>query len=72
MRSGPRDEYVAALTGAGGAAAQYGRIRRHEVYRGVFDLELLRQAVIAVLPAGTGPDPGVPEAELVLSGRSGP
>ncbi|MEE1783397.1 DEAD/DEAH box helicase [Streptomyces sp. SP17BM10] len=43
---------------------------RHEVYGGVFDLELLRQAMIAVLPEGTDPDPGVPQAELVLSGQS--
>ncbi|MEV7612016.1 ATP-binding protein [Streptomyces sp. NPDC089799] len=43
---------------------------RHEVYCGVFDLELLRQAMIAVLPAGTDPDPGVPQSELVLSGQS--
>ncbi|MER7336786.1 ATP-binding protein [Streptomyces sp. NPDC000075] len=43
---------------------------RHEVYCGVFDLELLRQAMIAVLPAGTDPDPGVPQTELVLSGQS--
>ncbi|WP_412075820.1 AAA domain-containing protein [Streptomyces xanthophaeus] len=43
---------------------------RHEVYCGVFDLELLRQAMIAVLPAGSDPDPGVPQTELVLSGQS--
>ncbi|WP_327250881.1 AAA domain-containing protein [Streptomyces sp. NBC_01244] len=43
---------------------------RHEVYCGVFELELLRQAMIAVLPAGTDPDPGVPQSELVLSGQS--
>ncbi|MFZ3492953.1 AAA domain-containing protein [Streptomyces sp. 5.8] len=43
---------------------------RHEVYCGVFDLELLRQAMIAVLPEGTDPDPGVPQSELVLSGQS--
>ncbi|MEV7416540.1 ATP-binding protein [Streptomyces sp. NPDC089919] len=43
---------------------------RHEVYCGVFDLELLRQAMIAVLPAGTDPDPGVPQTELVLPGQS--
>ncbi|MFD8143747.1 AAA domain-containing protein [Streptomyces sp. NPDC059708] len=43
---------------------------RHEVYCGVFDLELLRQAMISVLPAGTDPDPGVPQTELVLSGQS--
>ncbi|MFE7532468.1 hypothetical protein ACFU7Y_43255, partial [Kitasatospora sp. NPDC057542] len=43
---------------------------RHEVYGGVFDLELLRQAMIAVLPEGTDPDPGVPAEELVLSGTS--
>ncbi|MCY0931774.1 ATP-binding protein [Streptomyces sp. H27-H1] len=43
---------------------------RHEVYCGLFDLELLRQAMIAVLPSGTDPDPGMPETELVLSGQS--
>ncbi|MGW9368612.1 AAA domain-containing protein [Streptomyces xanthophaeus] len=43
---------------------------RHDVYCGVFDLELLRQAMITVLPAGTDPDPGVPQTELVLSGQS--
>ncbi|MFH7594491.1 ATP-binding protein [Streptomyces racemochromogenes] len=43
---------------------------RHEVYCGVFDLELLRRAMISVLPAGTDPDPGVPQTELVLSGQS--
>lgn len=43
---------------------------RHEVYCGVFDLELLRQAMISVLPAETDPDPGVPQTELVLSGQS--
>ncbi|MEU8433300.1 hypothetical protein AB0F18_10345 [Streptomyces sp. NPDC029216] len=43
---------------------------RHEVYCGLFDLELLRQAMISVLPAGTDPDPGVPQSELVLSGQS--
>lgn len=43
---------------------------RRDVYCGVFDLELLRQAMIAVLPAGTDPDPGVPQTELVLSGQS--
>ncbi|MFE6838756.1 AAA domain-containing protein [Streptomyces sp. NPDC057705] len=43
---------------------------RHEVYCGVFDLELLRQAMISALPAGTDPDPGVPQTELVLSGQS--
>ncbi|MFF7593088.1 AAA domain-containing protein [Kitasatospora purpeofusca] len=50
--------------------APYGKMWRHEVYGGVFDLELLRQAMIAVLPEGTDPDPGVPQAELVLSGQS--
>ncbi|MFD9374116.1 AAA domain-containing protein [Streptomyces sp. NPDC059999] len=50
--------------------APFGRMWRHEVYCGVFDLELLRQAMIAVLPAGTDPDPGVPQTELVLSGQS--
>ncbi|QKW48647.1 DEAD/DEAH box helicase [Streptomyces buecherae] len=48
----------------------YGKMWRHEVYGGVFDLELLRQAMIAVLPEGTDPDPGVPQSELVLSGQS--
>ncbi len=43
---------------------------RHEIYCGVFDLELLRQAMISVLPAGTDPDPGVPQSELKLSGQS--
>ncbi|MFD9568705.1 AAA domain-containing protein [Streptomyces sp. NPDC059982] len=43
---------------------------RHDVYCGVFDLELLRQAMIAVLPPGTDPDAGVPQSELVLSGQS--
>ncbi|MFJ6138798.1 AAA domain-containing protein [Kitasatospora sp. NPDC092286] len=50
--------------------APYGKVWRHEVYGGVFDLELLRQAMIAVLPEGTDPDPGVPQEELVLSGQS--
>ncbi|MER7707465.1 DEAD/DEAH box helicase [Kitasatospora sp. NPDC097605] len=50
--------------------APSGMVWRHEVYGGLFDLELLRQAMIAVLPAGTEPDPGVPQEELVLSGRS--
>ncbi|MFF7457021.1 AAA domain-containing protein [Kitasatospora sp. NPDC008115] len=50
--------------------APRGMVWRHEVYGGLFDLELLRQAMIAVLPAGTEPDPGVPQEELVLSGRS--
>ncbi|MFF0298340.1 AAA domain-containing protein [Kitasatospora sp. NPDC004614] len=50
--------------------APYGRMWRHEVYGGVFDLELLRQAMIAMLPEGTDPDPGVPQAELVLPGQS--
>ncbi|WP_285740513.1 DEAD/DEAH box helicase [Kitasatospora phosalacinea] len=50
--------------------APYGKMWRHEVYGGVVDLELLRQAMIAVLPEGTDPDPGVPQAELVLSGQS--
>lgn len=54
----------------GARRAPYGRMWRHEVYCGVFDLDLLRQAMIAVLPAGTDPDPGVPQAELVLSGQS--
>ncbi|MEE1783266.1 hypothetical protein PUR71_10120 [Streptomyces sp. SP17BM10] len=36
----------------------------------MYDLERLRQAMVAVLPAGTDPDPGVPEEELVLSGQS--
>ncbi|MCX4529509.1 ATP-binding protein [Streptomyces sp. NBC_01551] len=54
----------------GARRAPYGRMWRHEVYCGVFDLELLRQAMIAVLPAGTDPDPGVPQSELVLSGQS--
>ncbi|MEU1286134.1 AAA domain-containing protein [Kitasatospora sp. NPDC005856] len=50
--------------------APRGMVWRHEVYGGVFDLELLRQAMIAVLPKGTDPDPGVPDEELVLSGKS--
>ncbi|MFB7470038.1 DEAD/DEAH box helicase [Kitasatospora sp. NPDC056184] len=50
--------------------APRGMVWRHEVYGGLFELELLRQAMIAVLPAGTEPDPGVPQEELVLSGRS--
>ncbi|MEU6237657.1 ATP-binding protein [Kitasatospora sp. NPDC047058] len=50
--------------------APYGKMWRHEVYGGLFDLELLRQAMIAVLPEGTDPDPGVPDSELVLSGQS--
>ncbi|MFE6050026.1 AAA domain-containing protein [Kitasatospora sp. NPDC056446] len=50
--------------------APRGMVWRHEVYGGLFDLERLRQAMIAVLPAGTDPDPGVPEEELRLSGRS--
>ncbi|MEU8778411.1 DEAD/DEAH box helicase [Streptomyces sp. NPDC048606] len=54
----------------GARRAPYGRMWRHEVYCGVFDLELLRQAMIAVLPPGTDPDPGVPQSELVLSGQS--
>lgn len=54
----------------GARRAPYGRMWRHDVYCGVFDLELLRQAMIAVLPAGTDPDPGVPQSELVLSGQS--
>ncbi|MFB7469102.1 AAA domain-containing protein [Streptomyces sp. NPDC056224] len=54
----------------GARRAPYGWMWRHEVYCGVFDLELLRQAMIAVLPAGTDPDPGVPQSELVLSGQS--
>ncbi|MFK0043526.1 AAA domain-containing protein [Streptomyces sp. NPDC090741] len=54
----------------GARRAPYGRMWRHEVYCGVFDLELLRQAMISVLPAGTDPDPGVPQTELVLSGQS--
>ncbi|MGW4503833.1 AAA domain-containing protein [Streptomyces sp. NPDC004436] len=54
----------------GARRARYGWMWRHEVYCGVFDLELLRQAMIAVLPAGTDPDAGVPQSELVLSGQS--
>ncbi|MEU5148594.1 ATP-binding protein [Streptomyces yangpuensis] len=54
----------------GARRAPNGRMWRHEVYCGVFDLELLRQAMISVLPAGTDPDPGVPQTELVLSGQS--
>ncbi|MCX5409273.1 AAA domain-containing protein [Streptomyces sp. NBC_00335] len=54
----------------GARRAPYRWTWRHEVYCGVFDLELLRQAMIAVLPAGTDPDPGVPQSELVLSGQS--
>ncbi|MER7844139.1 AAA domain-containing protein [Kitasatospora sp. NPDC096077] len=50
--------------------APRGMVWRHEVYGGVFDLELLRRAMIAVLPEGTEPDPGVPQEELELSGRS--
>ncbi|MCX5077739.1 AAA domain-containing protein [Streptomyces sp. NBC_00424] len=54
----------------GSRRAPFGRMWRHEVYCGVFELELLRQAMIAVLPPGTDPDPGVPQSELVLSGQS--
>lgn len=54
----------------GARRAPYGRMWRHEVYCGVFDLELLRQAMIAVLPAGTDPDPGVPQSELTVPGQS--
>ncbi|KIF05569.1 hypothetical protein PL81_12455, partial [Streptomyces sp. RSD-27] len=54
----------------GSRRAPHGWTWRHEVYCGVFDLELLRQAMIAVLPAGSDPDPGVPQSELVLSGQS--
>ncbi|MEU9028186.1 ATP-binding protein [Streptomyces sp. NPDC048383] len=54
----------------GARRAPFGRMWRHEVYGGVFDLELLRRAMIAVLPPGTDPDPGVPQSELVLSGQS--
>ncbi|MFI5865397.1 hypothetical protein [Streptomyces sp. NPDC051546] len=54
----------------GARRARQGWMWRHDVYCGVFDLELLRQAMIAALPAGTDPDPGVPQAELVLSGQS--
>ncbi|MEU5188103.1 ATP-binding protein [Streptomyces klenkii] len=54
----------------GARRAPYGRMWRHEIYCGVFDLELLRQAMIAVLPAGTDPDPGVPQSELTLPGQS--
>ncbi|MFB6668838.1 DEAD/DEAH box helicase [Streptomyces parvus] len=50
--------------------APRGRMWRHEIYCGVFDLELLRQAMVSVLPAGTDPDPGVPQSELKLSGQS--
>ncbi|MER7767062.1 AAA domain-containing protein [Kitasatospora sp. NPDC096140] len=50
--------------------APRGMVWRHEVYGGVFEVERLRQAMIAVLPAGTDPDPGVPQEELKLSGRS--
>ncbi|MBO1415167.1 hypothetical protein, partial [Streptomyces sp. FH025] len=50
--------------------APRGMVWRHEVYGGVFDLELLRQAMIAVLPKDTDPNPGVPDEELVLSGKS--
>ncbi|MFE4516120.1 AAA domain-containing protein [Kitasatospora sp. NPDC056783] len=50
--------------------APQGMVWRHEVYGGIFELELLRRAMIAVLPAGTDPDPGVPDEELVLSGGS--
>ncbi|MFD0261774.1 AAA domain-containing protein [Kitasatospora indigofera] len=50
--------------------APNGKTWRHEVYGGVFELELLRQAMIAVLPEGSDPDPGVPQSELVLSGQS--
>ncbi|MBD0677034.1 hypothetical protein BU198_41700, partial [Streptomyces sp. CBMA156] len=50
--------------------APRGMVWRHEVYGGVFDLERLRQAMIAVLPKGTDPNPGVPDEELVLPGKS--
>ncbi|MFD8061419.1 AAA domain-containing protein [Streptomyces cyaneofuscatus] len=54
----------------GARRAPYGRMWRHEVYCGVFDLERLRQAMIAVLPPGTDPDPGVPQSELKVPGQS--
>ncbi|MFJ4916649.1 AAA domain-containing protein [Streptomyces sp. NPDC088726] len=54
----------------GARRAPHGRMWRHEIYCGVFELELLRQAMIAVLPPGTDPDPGVPQSELTLSGQS--
>ncbi|WP_157531565.1 DEAD/DEAH box helicase [Kitasatospora sp. Root107] len=50
--------------------APRGMMWRHEVYGGIFELEQLRQAMIAVLPEGTDPDPGVPAEELVLNGQS--
>ncbi|MFI5648305.1 DEAD/DEAH box helicase [Kitasatospora sp. NPDC051705] len=50
--------------------APSGMVWRHEVYGGVFDLERLRRAMIAVLPEDTEPDPGVPDGELELPGRS--
>ncbi|NED83200.1 hypothetical protein G3I76_24310, partial [Streptomyces sp. SID11233] len=54
----------------GARRAPRGRMWRHEIYCGIFELELLRQAMIAVLPAGTDPDPGVPQSELTLAGES--
>ncbi|MEU3831132.1 DEAD/DEAH box helicase [Streptomyces microflavus] len=54
----------------GARRAPYGRMWRHEIYCGIFDLELLRQAMISVLPPGTDPDPGVPQSELRLAGQS--
>ncbi|TQF01326.1 hypothetical protein E6W39_02570 [Kitasatospora acidiphila] len=55
---------------AGVGRAPSGMMWRHEVYGGVFKLEDMRQAMIAVLPPDTNPDPGVPQDELKLSGES--
>ncbi|WP_424210938.1 AAA domain-containing protein [Streptomyces sp. BI20] len=56
------------VTGAG--RAPRGRMWRHEVYGGVFDLERLRLAMVASLPTGTDPDSGAPALDLELTGQS--
>ncbi|MFE2291750.1 AAA domain-containing protein [Streptomyces sp. NPDC059452] len=66
----PRLPWDAGHPETGARRAPYGRMWRHEIYGGVFELELLRQAMISVLPAGTDPDPGVPQSELTLPGQS--
>lgn len=69
-RISPQLPWDADHPDTGARRAPYGRVWRHEIYCGVFDLELLRQAMIAVLPAGTDPDPGVPQSELTVPGQS--
>ncbi|MYW33409.1 hypothetical protein, partial [Streptomyces sp. SID2119] len=72
-QAGPRNVLLPWDDGhpeTGARRAPYGRMWRHEVYCGVFDLERLRQAMIAVLPPGTDPDPGVPQSELKVPGQS--